>query len=344
MQSNNEIAIIIPVYNAEKYIEKCLDSISNQSYKKFEVIIIDDGSVDASKEIYNKFVNIDDRFKAFYQPNLGPSSARNLGIEKSNSAYITFVDADDFIEVDYLLNLIRAANKYKPDLVCAGYYDLSKFNKKPLPVNDFKPYVNTTIFINDFVLNLFKGTSGVLWAKLFKSAIIKDNNILLNPKVKMSEDLIFVLEYAFYTKRIRIINTNNYYYNRINEEGITSKQNIEFFYYLALTNKAIQSVFEKNKFRLIAIQDLKTERIWALLKLLSFNMANDNVGIFKKRKNINSILENEYVKKHLFLIKEERFFFGIHLFFLKKGLTVLDILYCNLLKKMIDIKRYLRGI
>ena len=114
---NKNITIIIPLYNKEKYIYKCLNSILLQSYGFYEVLIIDDGSTDNSAKICEEFYSKDKRFKYFSKENGGVSSARNLGIEKAKYDYIVFVDADDYIEEDYLKSLIE----YECDLVVEGF-------------------------------------------------------------------------------------------------------------------------------------------------------------------------------------------------------------------------------
>ena len=339
MKNSSKISIIIPVFNAENYLKRCLKSIVNQTYKHFEVLIIDDGSTDTSKEIYSEFVNRDNRFKAFYQPNMGPSSARNLGIEKSTSNYIAFIDADDYVAINYIENLISAALTNNADLVCGGYYELSKYNLNPLPVNDFKIYINTTININNFVPAIFEGTAGVLWGKLFKSDIIIKNNLKLHPEVKMSEDLIFVLEYVFYATTIIVVNTNGYYYNRLNEESLSSKQAPNYLNFLKLTNEAIETILAKNKYQLVNIDNLKKRRIWSLLKLLTYNIANSKGEILGKTKKIKSLLDNQYIKKYLLLLNEQQAIYKLHLFFLKQEFIFLDVLYCILLKNIINFKQ-----
>ena len=100
------ISIVIPVYNVEKYLEKCLQSVQNQTYNHFEVILVNDGSTDSSLSICEKFVNQDKRFSVFSKENGGMSSARNFGIKKAKGSFITFVDSDDYIVKDYLSHLV----------------------------------------------------------------------------------------------------------------------------------------------------------------------------------------------------------------------------------------------
>ena len=125
------ISIIVPVYNCENYINKCIESILSQSYPYFELLLIDDGSTDKSGEICDKYKSIDSRIKVFHENNNGVSYARNLGISNSIGEYIAFVDSDDWVEPDYISSLITEASK--ADLIFFG----SKFHYAH---NDIKYY------------------------------------------------------------------------------------------------------------------------------------------------------------------------------------------------------------
>lgn len=117
--SNDLISIIIPVYNVEQYLPKCLDSIINQTYKNLEIILIDDGSTDRSGEICDKYKNEDKRIMVIHQLNGGVSGARNTGIEVAKGKYILFIDSDDWIEKDYVSSLFTYAGD--DTIVCCGY-------------------------------------------------------------------------------------------------------------------------------------------------------------------------------------------------------------------------------
>ena len=184
MQNNPKISVIIPIFNAEKYLDRCLKSIQNQTYTNFEVVLVNDGSTDASKNIYDTYIKLDKRFHSFSQENKGPSVARNLGLDNSSGLYIAFIDADDYIDKAYLEDLIRPIIKHKAQLSCCAYYELSKFNTKPYEVNDFKE-CDTLITKDILIPKLFAGTAGVLWGKLFNVKLIIDNKLRLNPAIKI---------------------------------------------------------------------------------------------------------------------------------------------------------------
>ena len=115
-------SIIVSVYNAEKYLTKCLNSIINQSFEDFEVILIDDGSTDSSSTIYEEF-KIDKRIRIIRKKNEGVSIARQIGVAAALGDYLVFVDSDDWLKKDCLLNFSKVIELYSPDVVCCNYYD-----------------------------------------------------------------------------------------------------------------------------------------------------------------------------------------------------------------------------
>ena len=124
---NELVSIVVPIYNVENYLRQCLDSIMGQTYQNFECLLINDGSPDHSADICREYVSKDSRFKYFEKENGGVSSARNLGIERSEGAYITFIDSDDWVESDYLEVLYKALIDEKADITVSTY---KQFNIK----------------------------------------------------------------------------------------------------------------------------------------------------------------------------------------------------------------------
>ena len=173
-----QFSIIIPLFNAEAYITQCLESIRNQTYKEFEVWIIDDGSTDHSASVVQDFLS-DERFHYYYQENRGVSAARNQGISKAKGAYIAFIDSDDFIDEDYLELFAQAIHQKKYDVICTGYK--TTLGQR---VKDFysKEYTQIT-----FMKQVLSGTGGVVWGKIYKKQIIIDYSISFNERYSMRE-------------------------------------------------------------------------------------------------------------------------------------------------------------
>lgn len=213
-----KLSIIIPVYNIEKYIEKCIKSIINQIDSNIELLFIDDGSPDNSNEIINEYIN-NDNIKLISKKNGGVSSARNLGIRCSRGKYILFIDGDDFVSDNYVKTITESLCEFNGELICFDYYITNDYTSKVanlykneiINVPDhagFRWYLNkdNDEKIKQFCLN-----------KIYLSSIIKENNIQFPEGQTVGEDFIFNLEYLEYVRRIKIIDTCIYhYYQRLN--------------------------------------------------------------------------------------------------------------------------------
>lgn len=239
------ISIIVPVYNAEKYIERCLNTLIKQSYKPFEIIIIDDGSNDNSFVKCNDFKNNNKDFniKLISQKNSGPSKARNRGIEESTGEHIMFVDADDYLELNALENIIK--NVEENVLVKINYktFKESKINNLMELNNEFE--------VNEFIEKIFNdGYPGSVWGCLFERKII--NNIRFLNEIYFLEDTLFLIEYLKKIKKVKFVK-GNYYYCLSNENSITVSKtkvlsNIKSFCY-ALDK--IKKILEKHYYKRI---------------------------------------------------------------------------------------------
>lgn len=342
MNSQALISIIIPVFNAEKYLQRCLTSVLEQTHKQFEVILVDDGSTDNSKEMYAAFVKQYKNFKSYYQNNSGPSTARNYGLTKAKGTYIAFVDADDYIEKGYLSELLEQMLVNHTDLSCCGYYELSNIYKNPLPINDFSQGDIGVISKEKYICSLFYGTAGVLWGKLFKNEIIKTKGIRFNPEVKMSEDLIFNLEYAFCTERIAVSTKHNYYYNRLNENAISANQNIHYIKYIKITNNSIEQLLNKNNFKSIAIPQLLAERTWRLTKLIGTQTALSYLSLKVKKRKIKQLITEGYIKNNLKKITEKKILNKMYLFLLRNNFKISFILFSKLINSMTKCTHIIR--
>ena len=203
------ISIIVPVYNAEKTISCCIDSIIAQTYANWEAILIDDGSSDESGHICDEYAKKDKRFCVIHQQNCGASTARNTGIEHANGEWITFVDADDYIDNNYLTDL-KAGITSDNALIIQGLKQIKGsevfnciiFEDEIIENNNFKvAFEEKTIF-----------EYGYSVAKLYNTQLIKNNHIRFNKDISYSEDMIFMLEYIFHCSSINYIKGANYNY------------------------------------------------------------------------------------------------------------------------------------
>lgn len=230
------ISIIVPMYNVEKYIERCLDSLLNQTYQNLEIICVDDGSPDKSGEIAEEYAAKDKRVVVIHKDNQGLGMARNTGLDNAKGEFVVFVDSDDFLQLDLLENLVLAANGNCADTVIAGYSRYKEGEVVPVsnPIAD-------QVFQGENILNnvLFKmigpkrdGTDTLnmaVWRVLFSLKIINKNNIRFpSEREFISEDIIFDLKYYSACKCVCGINNMGYLYC-LNAGSLTEKYNPDRF-------------------------------------------------------------------------------------------------------------------
>ncbi|GAA0768001.1 glycosyltransferase [Clostridium subterminale] len=205
-----KISVILPSYNVEKYIGKCIDSLINQSYENIEIIIVNDGSTDRTLEVAKEYSKVDSRINIINQENKGVSCARNNAIKKSTGSYIIFIDPDDYLHEDFVKSLYDRLVESNSDLTICGhtkvYDNLYKTKSK----------TSKTIFKGDEIFKEYfigESTLTVLMCdKIFKSKIIKENNIYCPEEVTSGQDQVFILEYLVYCNSVSTIDNNYYYY------------------------------------------------------------------------------------------------------------------------------------
>ncbi|MCX6727162.1 MAG: glycosyltransferase family 2 protein [Candidatus Shapirobacteria bacterium] len=220
------VSIIVPIYNAENYLAKCVGSISCQSYKNFEMILIDDGSGDNSGRMCDKYAAKNKMVKVIHKKNAGPAAARNDGLKISEGKYIFFMDADDFIEKNALELLVAGYDQSKADLVIGDFKKIKNFKteirndiffdeNKLLKQQDIIEY--TRFYLkkpNKYLLLAFS------WGRLFKSSIIRNNKLCFSEKLHTFEDVAFNFDYLRYTKKVFFINT--VIYNHLIYDNLSS--------------------------------------------------------------------------------------------------------------------------
>lgn len=238
--SENEIkvSVIIPVYNVEKYLEQCLDSIVNQTMKELEIICVDDSSTDNSKRILEKYAELDNRIKIIAQPNSGAGAARNKGLAVAKGKYVSFLDSDDFFELNMLEEAFEKAEKDKADFVVYKsdqYYteeDKYKeaswtFREKEIP-----PY--TPFSHRQMTDNIFKVFVGWAWDKLYNREFIQKNNLWFQEQ-RTSNDLLFVFSALVLAKRISVEKKVLVHQRRDSKDSLSkTRENSWYCFYDAL--------------------------------------------------------------------------------------------------------------
>ena len=215
---DKKFSIIVPVYNAEKYLKECIESLVNQTYKNIEIILVNDGSKDNSFNICQEYASKDSRIILINQENQGVSETRNNALKIASGEYIQFVDSDDLCELDMIENI--AQEIVDNDILVFGYKNLYKDS---LEDNICFDEINTIDILQE---KLFSCGSvlGFLWNKTFKASVIKDNDIRMKKDLKFAEDLVFVLEYLKYCSKVKNIKKSLYRY-RMGRQQLHSYQN-----------------------------------------------------------------------------------------------------------------------
>jgi len=213
---NKKISVIVPIYNGEKYLARCIESIINQIYTNLEIILIDDGSKDDSLGICYLMATKDRRIKVISNENKGVSWTRNIGLDIATGDYISFVDADDYLEPTCYFDLIYLTERYNPDIMMFNFY--YEKNNKLTPGPLFHPglYDNNESLLKDILLCF----GGVSWNKFFKKQIIEDNHLRFDPKITFGEDLLFSCLYVNQCKICYVSDNKYYYYNQNNNTSL----------------------------------------------------------------------------------------------------------------------------
>jgi len=214
-----KVSIIIPVFNAEASITTCIESIKQQSYANLDVIFIDDGSIDRSVALISNRTATDSRFKVLsHRTNKGASAARNLGIKHASGEYIFFLDADDKLETNTIESLVLLAKNTSSDLVTCSHiqqfdtHSKQKFDGSPNSDQAFSPQ-ELLAYIQKYLKQPYTYTLFVhCWAKLFKTSIIKDNQIYFNESLSQLEDVNFNYLYLSYCKTVSYKNAHLYHH------------------------------------------------------------------------------------------------------------------------------------
>lgn len=227
------ISIVIPIYNAEKYLEECLNSIKNQTYKNFEVIMVNDGSKDESETICKRFSEDDSRFRYFTKSNGGVSSARNLGLDNVKGDFITFIDSDDWIAEKHLELLINSIKKTNSDIVVSCYKEFDNIDTYYTIVytKQEKNLLNFEKMNRDDFLTIFPKLMSInvcfnnAVAKLFRKELV--NNLRFDTSIKYGEDLDFYFSLYLNVESVSYVDELTYVY-RIHGDSTTSNFNQEY--------------------------------------------------------------------------------------------------------------------
>lgn len=239
------ISIIVPVYNKQSYIEKCINSILNQSYQDFELILINDGSSDNSKNLILQYH--DPRIHLIDVKNGGVSTARNLGLSAATGKYVCFIDADDWICPDYLRNIITHAEQTDCDILIFGLTKIYPDNRKE--IIKF-PQISTTQIYQKFMIiqdETAPGSIGFVCNKLIRRGFLLDHHIYFDTNLRLAEDLSFYIDVFTNGPSIATSDECGYMYIQEAENSSAMAPNTDYFSLIYIWLKAYNMLILKNK-------------------------------------------------------------------------------------------------
>lgn len=338
------VSVIVPVYNVEEYLDECISSIIAQTENSIQIILVDDGSKDHSGEICDRYAETDDRIVVIHQENNGVSAARNAGIEQVAGEWIMFVDADDFIEYDALESLLSIPENKKYDIISGDYY--RDINEKK-SFYDYKQEYDLEQYRELFFGLCVSGNSagGLLpkeikkappmmfpWLKLYKTDLIKSNNILFPVGQKSAEDQVFNLRVISAAKKIYYINKPIYYYRKRFGSASNNGDALRMEYLKGL--RAVEETFTKYN---ISVDKRfwgygRVQNIWHLAQLYAqtaetipelWKFRKKLSGFIKEKENTNAVLDTQ-------LAAIDKLTHRVMVFLLKIHAYILLLILCKL--------------
>ena len=303
-----KVSVVVPIYNVEKYIKQCVDSIRNQTLEDIEIILVDDGSPDNCPQICDDYKKLDNRIKVVHKKNGGLSSARNAGMRVATGEYIGFVDSDDYIEVDMYEKMYNTAKKYDVDFVMCDYYKVFEKEKYQNSLSLEKGLFNKKKIVdrlyNELIMreDLEYGPLLSVWNCLYKRDFIEKNNLYFDDIVKYCEDNLYspIVGYnaqSFYYMK------NQYLYNyRFNPNSISNTFKQEYWDIYVEMNNKLNNYFNNN-------QDFNFNRQLSLHMIYyTFNYINllqhSELSFFCKYREAKKALHTNQVKQAFKNIKK----------------------------------------
>lgn len=309
MNNNYMVSVIIPVYNVEKFLNRCVDSILSQTYKNIEIILVDDGAQDSSPQICDEYAKLDTRVKVIHKKNGGLASARNAGLKVAKGDYILFVDSDDWIKDITVEELLNIAVKNQVDFVrfipvSAGYPDRPDGTPINFGTEDFMEdgVYNKEKMIRDIYPRLFvtpqltMGPIVAAWRSLYNRKFLVDNNLYFDEEVKYSEDAIFSAKVVYNSNKFYYIKGGYYYNYFYNTSSITKSFKKDRWNVC----KILSSTFKKefgNKSDYDFSKQLHLEDIYNVLNALG---QNTHIESFKNRyRYVKEIFNDNFTKQSM---------------------------------------------
>ena len=312
-----KVSAIVPVYNTEKFLEKCIRSIMSQTLKEIEIICINDGSTDNSLEILKKLQNEDNRIIIINKDNGGLTTARNAGLRIAKGEYCLNIDSDDWIEKDMLEKMYLEAKKKKLDLVITGVKVIK--GDRIIKKDNNDELLDEKIYTgNEYLELIIKGSSCVVWNKLIKRKIIIENNIKFNEKIFFNEDYNFICKLSEKIKKAKKLK-GLYYCYRVGENNGSSRANEKYLIDIILCYEELKNLVKDSYKSLLLDRRFSIELGNKLINLNYMGLSNFETYLekyieFLKSKKIKTIKYSEY----LFISRKKKTLLNLIIIFPKK--------------------------
>lgn len=290
---NELVSVIVPVYNTENKLKKCINSVTNSSYTNLEIIIVDDGSEEKTALLCNQLKQQDKRIKVIHQKNKGVSCARNKGIDIAKGEYITFVDADDYIDEKMIKALLTNLRKYDADISMCKYNEI--YRDKKICINKVSEIIKIQEVPNVLIDFFEKNEIGWnVWGKMYKREIVGTTRFLEGKRT--AEDMYFLYQVLKKTKRLVIKENALYNYVKWDTSTMNSKNIDKFFDTFSLIQKVyedseVSEVYNESKLKFYLCKSL-----WFFKLIVAKGTKNNTEEIEMRRKKFLNNLQNKKIK------------------------------------------------
>lgn len=334
---DNLVSIVVPVYNVENYLEKCVASIVNQTYQNIEVILVDDGSKDNSGKLCDELKKRDSRIKIIHKANGGLASARNAGYEKATGKYLMYTDSDDYLNYDIIEQCVSSIEKEDADLVIFGYNKIDESEK----VLESRKWGNNTFLQREMIEYLYEAITqmsfGYAWNKLYRKEKIDLSGIMADSQIIDREDLIYNMELLKYLDKITYIDVIGYNYlqrstSLLHNADLARLKGIEYFVNKAEAIKTGHCDIDKKVFNMNVLHYLSD----CIIKNILWN---EKLAPKEKKKIIKDVIKSCPHKEDLYEEKED----AAYLRYLCKTVKKNNYRYFYCYVKLSGLKRRMKG-
>lgn len=311
MEKNELISIIVPIYNVEEYLDRCVDSIVNQTYTNLEIILVDDGSPDNCPQMCDDWVKKDNRIKVIHKENGGVSSARNVGLDSATGKYIGFCDPDDIMNNCMIEYMYESLKKGDTDCCICSFESFSEYiDKDELTQENVVKKIFKDEGIFEYLFEKQNKLLGSVWNKLFKVSLLYGKNF--DESLSFGEDYVFTFEFLLKCNSVSIIESPNLYYYCVRENSATKTIDSNQYYSL---------FFQKKRLYEECIKKFQKDEIKRIFETAYVNMLKDT---YLNVNDGDAELIKKFAKKSLIKV-----LFSSQIYWKEKIFFVLKVLFCK---------------